>query len=132
MVKMKDNRAKALELVDKIMALAPEDQGLRQRALQIRDRFVLPIQEVLDRVPGRFVVDKAASVGVSRQSFYAWLHGISRPSLRQAKQLAKLTGYSVDDIRGAASGAFNPALSTPPTLARPTRRRKSNSNDLAV
>jgi transcriptional regulator with XRE-family HTH domain len=76
------------------------DAGLAVLAAQIRDRIKVPMPEVLARVPGSTFVEKAAFCGVSRQAYYAWLHGNSRPTGKQAERIAYITGYDVEEIRG--------------------------------
>jgi DNA-binding XRE family transcriptional regulator len=66
----------------------------------IRQLELLPMSEIMAKVPGATVVEKAAEIGVSRQTCYYWLQGRSRPSLEQAERIAELTGISVHDIRG--------------------------------
>ena len=58
----------------------------------------VPMSYILSRVPGKTIVERAETVGVSRQAFYHWLHGRSRPSLQQAEKLAELTGIPLGDI----------------------------------
>lgn len=98
---------RALKLVERLMALST-DQGLRLRAVQIQDRLKLPMSDVLAKVPGDNVGEKVAAIGITRQAYHQWLHGVSRPSMRHAKKLAALTGYDATAIRGR-------------TPARPTR-----------
>jgi hypothetical protein len=120
----------AVKLIDKLMKISP-DQGALLRAMQIRERLMLPMKTVLERVPGETIVDKAAACGVSRQNFYNWLRGISRPNPKQAKLLSDMTGYKTDDIRGktklsrqTVSGVAAMARRRP---ARPTRSVKRQS-----
>jgi transcriptional regulator with XRE-family HTH domain len=54
---------------------------------------------VLSKVPGNPITEKAETIGVSRQTYYYWTQGQSRPSLPQAERLAALTGIPVGDIR---------------------------------
>jgi transcriptional regulator with XRE-family HTH domain len=90
---------RAMKLVDRLAAIS-DDEGLQLRVTQIRDRLRLPMSAVLERVPGDTVIERAKSIGVTRQAYYAWLKGSSRPSRKQARRLAFLTGYDAEAIRG--------------------------------
>jgi DNA-binding XRE family transcriptional regulator len=68
--------------------------------MQIHDRVALPMHVVLAKVPGLSVAAKCRAVGVSRQAYYYWIRGYSRPNVIQSRRLAKLTGLNADDIRG--------------------------------
>jgi predicted transcriptional regulator len=87
------------ELLDRL-AKVTSDITVRAHARKLRRRLKLPMSAVLVKVEGKSVVAKAAIIGVSRQTVYQWLTGISRPSLPVAKKLEKLTGYDAADIRG--------------------------------
>jgi DNA-binding XRE family transcriptional regulator len=56
--------------------------------------------QVLAKVPGKTVKAKAKLVGVTRQAWYQWLDRTARPNATRARQLAKITGYSAEEIRG--------------------------------
>jgi transcriptional regulator with XRE-family HTH domain len=128
---MKAKRTAALKALDALVGMNPGDEGLRLAAMHIRERLALPMSAILDKVPGRFVSHKAEACGVSRQSYYAWLEGKSQPSVEQAKTIAKLTGYTVEQIRGSSRVS---ATRTAPLAATPrlTRGRKRNSDNLPV
>jgi DNA-binding XRE family transcriptional regulator len=42
---------------------------------------------------------KAKALGVSRQTCYYWHNGVTRPNIKQARRLAKITGIAVEEIR---------------------------------
>jgi hypothetical protein len=63
----------------------------------------IPMAEILDEVPGDNVIEKARKIGVSRQTYYYWLNGVTRPNKKWAKKLASLTGYDAATIRGLAA-----------------------------
>ena len=90
---------KAELLVDRLIEL-DADEGLKRRAMQILDRLRLPMVDVLERVPGHCVVVKCAKIGISRQTYYAWLRGTSRPNSKLSKKIAELTGFDWQDIQG--------------------------------
>lgn len=86
--------------------LARELLQLEENADEIKDVIkllhrmeLLPMASILERVPGETVTDKAHRVGISRQTYYYWLQGRSRPSLEVAERLAKLTGIPLRSIR---------------------------------
>ena len=100
-------RAEALERAiaraDELIALT---RGLDSHAhtMAIRVKRILqaptPMQDILDRVPGESVTDRAATAGVSRQTWYNWLNDRGRPDGAAAKRLAALTGVAEDIILG--------------------------------
>lgn len=65
-----------------------------------RTRVGYSIVEVLKRVPGLTVTEKCQKIGITRQTYYGWTNGTRRPSIDQARQLAKLTNLSAVKIRG--------------------------------
>jgi hypothetical protein len=89
----------ARKLIEKLLKVSP-DAGITARAQKLLNRVKLPMSVVIDKIPGDSVIAKAAKIGVSRQSIYYWLSGITRPSKKQAKVIASLTGFDVDEIRG--------------------------------
>ena len=111
-----DKRERALKLVERLLKLNP-DHSLAKRAYQLRDRLKFPMSEVLKKVPGETVVQKAAHCGVSRQAYYNWLSGRSRPNDAQSLMLEKLTGIDAAMIAGRRS--------LPPAPPRPARATRS-------
>lgn len=89
------------KLLERIIEISP-DAAVTARAIKMRDRLALPMQEVIDKIPGASVVDKAKRVGVSRQTIYYWIYGATRPNAKQARRIARITGYDVALIRGRA------------------------------
>lgn len=98
-----DPKETALDLAERLLKAVWYDSDLAARAAQIRDRIRLPMTEVLDKVPGLTVSDKIERIGVSRQAYYWWLNGKTRPNATQAKKLARMTGYDASEIRGRGS-----------------------------
>jgi transcriptional regulator with XRE-family HTH domain len=99
-MKMAKKRKKTVAQLVKQLVKASPDEGTRLRAMQIQDRLALPMSVVLKKVPGLTVAAKCSKIGVSRQAYYYWLRGMSRPNVTQSAQLAELTGLNADDIRG--------------------------------
>jgi hypothetical protein len=91
----------ALRVAKQLGKLSPDDSVSRAIEKVQRLLTVVPMAVVLQQVlPGEPVAAKAKAVGVSRQTFYYWLQGVTRPNKKQAQKLAKLTDFSVDEIRG--------------------------------
>ena len=97
---------RALKIVERLMKAAPSGSVNRfatRMHNRLRDRLVaMPMSEVLDKVPGT-IPEKARLLGVTRQTVHYWLNGTMRPGEKRARQLAKITGFSADAIRGHVS-----------------------------
>ena len=93
----------ALKFVESIIEIGP-DQGTLSYALKMRERLRLPMSVVLSELdkkwPGLSTSDRAAKLGVSRQTYYGWQQGMFRPDLKLSKKLASLTGFDAEEIRG--------------------------------
>lgn len=130
---------KLMKLIGQIAELT-SDEGIKTRALQMQERLDVPMSQVLAKVPGDTVTQKVAKLKVSRQTYYYWLRGISRPNHYMAKKLSGLTGFSMEDIRGKTKLSPTSNSPAPPRLTRPRRRRsarltrrvKRNGNNLPV
>jgi hypothetical protein len=87
--------------------------GIKRRAQELRDRLALrPMTEILAAVPGSTITAKARACGVSRPTFYTWMNG-ARPKKAPAARLAKITGFSIAEIRGSsAPPAATPRVTT--------------------
>lgn len=90
--------------VDALARIATETNDLRLlydvRRMQ-RRLAAISMAEVLDKVPGNSVTDKVRALGITRTTYYSWLHGITRPRARGSLALlSRITGYGVDEIRG--------------------------------
>lgn len=60
----------------------------------------LPIEAVLNKVPGNSTTEKADKIGVSRVIVWSWITGRKRPSWRSCQTLEKITGVPAMDIFG--------------------------------
>lgn len=86
--------------LDAILKLDP-DKGTQYVVQKLRERLRLPMSAVMEKfMPGQTIQVKVETLRVSRQAYYEWVNGLSRPAGRVAKQIARATGYDVDDIRG--------------------------------
>lgn len=89
-----------LKAIERLMQVTPDDLGLHRYAAKLRNKLTaIPMSQVLAKWPGS-VAEKAKHLGVSRQTVYYWLDGSMRPDERRAEMLARLTGFSVAEIRG--------------------------------
>jgi DNA-binding XRE family transcriptional regulator len=57
-----------------------------------------PLADILAKVPGETLAERARKIGVSRQTMYVWAQERFRPSTQQAAIIAKLTGIPVEQI----------------------------------
>jgi DNA-binding XRE family transcriptional regulator len=64
----------------------------------LRSLDLMPMIEVLAKVPGETITEKAENCGVTRQMWYLWLRGENRPSLTQATAISEMTGIPVERI----------------------------------
>ena len=95
-----DRQREALKLVERLIALEP-DMGTMQYARKMRERLKLPMTVVLEKLyPDLPVTEKVLKLGVTRQAYYGWLNGLSRPTTKLAKKIGALTGYDAEAIRG--------------------------------
>lgn len=58
-----------------------------------------PMKDILDKVPGDTLAERARTLGVSRQTMYVWAAERFRPSPDQAWIISKLTGVPPEHIR---------------------------------
>lgn len=99
-------RGEALKLARRLMK-GSNDEGLVALATQIQDRLRRPMTDILKKVPGKTVADKARLCEVSRQAYYNWIRGLSRPTGKQAEKISLLTGIPVDDISASKGLLFS-------------------------
>lgn len=97
MTKALDKRVRALRLMDRVVAEAP-DYDTRAMAIALRQRIKLPMFEVLARLEGSNVSAKARDLQIARSTFYAWKKGRTRPRKPEAEALAELTGFTWQEI----------------------------------
>lgn len=94
---------RALKLAERLIKASP-DPSISRRATRLVARLnAIPMSVILEKVrPGDPVAAKVKAIGVSRQTYYYWLQGETRPNKKQAKRLAQLTDFSFEQIRGHA------------------------------
>ena len=92
-------KERILKLVVRLIKESSSDPSLQARALKLQRQLTIPMSEILEKVPGKTIGDKIKLLGITRQAWYQWMNGTSRPSQKRAEHLHKLTGYSVSEIR---------------------------------
>ena len=95
------NISESLRAVRKLVKTGAND-SISRAAMKVERLLVAtPMAIILDQVrPGDTVVAKAKALGVSRQTYYYWLNGTTRPTKKLAKKIAGLTDFTVEEIRG--------------------------------
>ena len=88
----RNQKAEVLKTVDFLLRMAKGDPGVVHQLLIVRRLLKTPLREVLAKVPGQTVSEKARKVGVSRQTYYMWQRGQARPNATQAARLEEITG----------------------------------------
>ena len=91
--------SKERELIEELIRTSSNPR-ITAKALKWRGELLLPMAEVLDKIPGDSVTEKIKRIGVPRQTWYSWRNGTCRPNLKRSKLLSRLTGYSVAEIKG--------------------------------
>lgn len=81
-------------------------------ALRLRDQLQLPMVYILQHIPGENVTQQCKFLNISRQTWYSWLRGATRPTEAQAKRLAAITGFHVSQIRCSATAQAEAMLAT--------------------
>jgi hypothetical protein len=88
-----------------IKALRGFDPIIEKRLAQLNDKLARrPIAEIIAMIPGETDAAKARACGVSRQTFHNWRNG-TIPQKAHAVRLAKVTGFSIAEIRGSSAPA---------------------------
>ena len=87
--------------VKHVIKNSPDDNVSRAAMKVQRLLTATPMTVILASLwPERSNIAKADALGVSKQTFYYWLDGTTRPNMKAAKKIARLTDYSVAEIRG--------------------------------
>jgi hypothetical protein len=99
MENLSERQKEALKLVEAIIKVEP-DHGTMAYALKMRERLKLPMSVVLAKLwPELTVQQKVEKLDVTRQAYYLWINGLSRPTDKLAKRIAAQTGFDWKDIR---------------------------------
>jgi hypothetical protein len=85
------------ELADEMVG----EENLAFKILQMKQHLrLVPMPRVLEDVPGESVAEKCRQIDISRQTYYYWLRGVCRPNRKQARRLAQLTRFGIEEING--------------------------------
>jgi DNA-binding XRE family transcriptional regulator len=100
---------RVLKAVERLMKIDPSG-SVGRSATRMHKRLTgqlaaVPMSQVMEKVPGTSLAAKARTLGVTRQTVYAWINGDWRPDGDMAQKLEGLTGFSADAIRGRADPA---------------------------
>lgn len=92
--------AAAESLLKKLEGHIPDDYTMDALA-DLRARLALmPMRQVLAKVPAESVKEKAEMIGISRNTYYSFMRGEIRPSRQLALKLESLTGIPAERFRG--------------------------------
>lgn len=72
--------------------------SLQREIRMVIHKISYPMAEILAKVPGGSLTDRAKKIGVSRQTMYVWASEKFRPTRVQAKRIAKVTGVPIEQI----------------------------------
>jgi DNA-binding XRE family transcriptional regulator len=87
------------ELVTQLKALTDGLPAPLQREVRMAvHKITYPMVDILAKVPGDSLTDRAKKLGVSRQTMYVWASEKFRPTRVQAKRIAKVTGVPIEHI----------------------------------
>ena len=106
--------------------------SIQREAGMVVHKMTHPMRDILAKVPGDSLTDKAKKLKVSRQTFYVWLNERFRPTLRQAKRISKYTDVPVSHIvDNGFEGTPNVTRRKAPkkTAHLATRRTKTTKRD---
>lgn len=126
-------RQEILAQLDAILPVIEPDALKREFAGAIH-KLKHPMADILAKVKGESLSARARAIGVSRQTMYVWAEERFRPTLKQAKAIAKLSGVPIEqivndgqeakrDARKAAHRKTARVAGRTPKAPRPTRRR---------
>jgi hypothetical protein len=88
-----------LRLLEQLIAATPQPRWHRFLR-EMYDQLTLPMADVLARVPGETVVEKAHAIGIARNTYYEWLNESFRPNVKQSLALETMTGFPAAQIHG--------------------------------
>jgi DNA-binding XRE family transcriptional regulator len=64
----------------------------------VMHKLTYPMRDILEQVPAASLTERAKKLKVSRQTLYVWASEKYRPTLKQAKIIAKLSGVPIEHI----------------------------------
>jgi DNA-binding XRE family transcriptional regulator len=115
-----------IELISQLDALvqAVENKYLSRELDAVAHKLRHPMADILAKVPGETLTDRSKAIGVSRQTMYVWADERFRPTLVQAKRIAKITDEPVENIMDLG-GKIDPRRTSKPNTARVAKGRKA-------
>lgn len=88
--------------IDGLIRIAAKEglgAGVRHSVMQTIHILRYPMKDILDKIPGQTLKERAEAVGVSRQTMYVWANECFRPQVELATRISNLTGVPVWQIR---------------------------------
>lgn len=102
-MKQETRLLRAIALADQLVRATDELPDGSAHALAVKVRHILrpqmDMKEIIARVPGDTLRDRAKRIEVSRMTLYNWLTGKGKPDAESARKLAAITGISADVIQ---------------------------------
>lgn len=92
-----EGRQEILAQLDDILAKV-EPVALKREFAAAIHKLRYPMVDILAMVEGDSLSARARKIGVSRQTMYVWAEERFRPTAKQAKAIAKLTGVPIANI----------------------------------
>jgi len=86
-----------IDLLHRVMQLEA-NVHIRNAIVSVIDRIRMPMSEILALVPGESAAARSRAIGISRQTYYAWVREENRPLTDQAEHLARITGVPANLI----------------------------------
>lgn len=96
------SRKQTLNLLDRIIEVSTNEKITHQATKMRAKLMLLPMSDVLKKVPGKTLASKARYIGVAKETCHGWYKGAWRPSKETAQKLSKITGYPIEEIYGGA------------------------------
>lgn len=116
-------RIEILSQLDAVVQ-AVENKYLKRELELVAHKLRHPMADILARVTGETLTERSQAIGVSRQTMYVWADERFRPTLVQAKRIAKLTDEPVENIMDLG-GKRVPGRPIKANTARLARKRKA-------
>jgi DNA-binding XRE family transcriptional regulator len=91
-----DNNAELITTLNALSAGLP--LPLQREVRMVVHKASYPMRDILAKVPGDSLTDRAKALKVSRQTMYVWASEKFRPTKVQAKRIAKVTGVPIEHI----------------------------------
>lgn len=88
-----------IELISQLKNLSVNLPPTLQREMaMVLHKIAYPMKDIIAKVPGLSLTERAKKLKVSRQTLYVWQNEKFRPTLKQAKRLAKVSGVPLEHI----------------------------------